>query len=609
MKQKTSGAARSGFAGLLVTTIIALVLPAAGVDVHSASDLSFSPDGGILAVTDATNPSVVLLDPVRRAKLLTVNLEGTPSGLAWSGDGRSLFVAESGTHHIAEVNIATGAVGRRLNAGRYSGGLAVSVRRNLLLVTDWGRDELRVIDISTGDTKARLPVGCQPTAVAVTPDESVAVVSNLIPATAATSPDHAAEVSLINLETMKSGRAISLPLGATNARGIAISGDGRTAYVAHALGRFNLPTTQLDRGWVNTNAVSIIDLSLGRVVATLLLDQLMDGAADPWGVAIDPSGMRLLVTLSGVHQLAVIDLEGLPELLSQAPELLVGDLSALHRHQLIRRIDLPARGPRGIAVSPDGGHLAIAGYFSGNVVLLDPDGTNPASIPLGPQPEPDPVRRGEMVFHDAGRCFQRWLSCSTCHPDARSDGLNWDLLNDGIGNPKNTRSMLLSADTPPAMSLGIRKDMETAARAGFVHIYFSEPDDADLQAVITYLKSLQPATSPYRAPDGSLTEAARRGEKIFNNPRVGCSDCHPAPLFTDLSLCDVGTSGPFDQGAKRFDVPTLVELWRTPPYLHDGSAVTLHEVLGAGNPAGRHGSVSDLNSIEIDDLVAYLLSL
>ena len=51
---------------------------------------------------------------------------------------------------------------------------------------------------------------------------------------------------------------------------------------------------------------------------------------------------------------------------------------------------------------------------------------------------------------------------STVGPDARADALNWDLLNDGIGNPKNTRSMLHSHRLPPVMITGIRAKAEDA---------------------------------------------------------------------------------------------------------------------------------------------------
>jgi DNA-binding beta-propeller fold protein YncE len=595
---------------LLTTILLATVLPAASDSpCHSAINASFSPDGATLAVGDATMKSLSLIDPATRKISRSVALTGSPDGLAWAADGGRVFVAESGAGRIAEVNPADGTITRRFATGRYPRGLAVVTRRKLLLACDWGLDRLTAIDLTNGKTLANIPAGCQPTCVAVSPDESVAVVSNLIPATAATAPEHAAEITIVDLDKLAAGPKVRLPTGSTNARGITVSADGKRAFVVHTLGRFHLPTTQLDRGWVNTNALSVIDLKTRTLSATVLLDQVMDGAADPWDVAIDPRGRNLYITLSGVHQMAVVDLEGLTKIIGSGSASLANDLSALHRNKLIRRINLPVKGPRGIGVSPDGVNIAVAGYYSGNVVMLDADGGNPASIPLGPQPEPDLVRRGEIAFHDAGLCFQRWLSCATCHPGARSDGLNWDLLNDGVGNPKNTRSMLLSHATPPVMSLGVREKMEVAVRTGFIHIQFTEPGPGDVEAVIAYLKSLEPAASPHRNPDGSLTESAARGEKIFHRPAVGCAGCHPAPLFTDLALSDVGTASNRDPGSTGYDTPTLVGLWRNPPYLHDGRAATLREVLVDHNADDRHGNTSTLGTADIDDLVEYLLSL
>ena len=576
---------------------------------HSAMDTAYAPDGKTLVVTDATDLSVVIIDSAANKIARTVKLAGAPAGLAWAGDGKRLFVSESGTHRIAEIDPASGAISRRLITGRYPRGLAVAKQRGLLLAADWGLDQLTVLDLASGALKANIPVGRQPVAVAVTPDESLALVSNLLPTTAATAPNHAAEVSVIDLKTLTAKAPIRLPLGSTNTRGIVINRNGSTAYVVHTLGRFNLPTTQLDRGWVITNALSIIDVTSNKITATVLLDQVMDGAADPWGVAIDPSGKNLFITLSGVHQLAVINIERLPAILKQNPESLMSDLAALYKGNLIRRIDLPAQGPRGVSASPDGRSLAIAGYFSGNVVLTDVGVTKPVALPLGPPQEPDLVRQGEAVFHDANRCFQRWLSCASCHPDARADGLNWDLLNDGLGNPKNAKSMVWSSRTPPVMSHGVRANMEEAAKAGFVHILFTEPKEQDLKAVIAYLKSLEPVTSPYRKEDGSLTESAKRGEKIFNSGQTSCATCHPSPLFTNLEVFDVGTANPTDRGDTSFDTPTLSEIWRSPPYLHDGSAATLKEVLTQHNLKNQHGNTTTLTPEQIGDLEAYLKSL
>ena len=76
------------------------------------------------------------------------------------------------------------------------------------------------------------------------------------------------------------------------------------------------------------------------------------------------------------------------------------------------------------------------------------------------------------------------------------DRLNWDLMNDGIGNPKNTKSLLFSLQTPPVMAIGIRADVETGVRAGFKFIQFFDVYEEDAQAVDDYLKSLEPVPSP-----------------------------------------------------------------------------------------------------------------
>ena len=212
------------------------------------------------------------------------------------------------------------------------------------------------------------------------------------------------------------------------------------------------------------------------------------------------------------------------------------------------------------------------------------------------------------MFNDGTISFQGWLSCNSCHsPDARVDGLNWDLLNDGIGNPKNAKSLLLSHRTPPAMWHGIRETAEIAVRSGIRYILFTQRPEEEATAIDAFLKSLKPLPSPLLV-DGKLSPAAIRGRKIFSGTKAGCARCHPSGLFTDLKTYDVGSRAKTDSSAS-FDTPTLVELWRTAPYMHDGSAATVREVVTTLNCKDRHGVTSHLKPAEIDDLVAYLLSL
>jgi hypothetical protein len=57
------------------------------------------------------------------------------------------------------------------------------------------------------------------------------------------------------------------------------------------------------------------------------------------------------------------------------------------------------------------------------------------------------------------------------------------------------------------------------------------------------------------------------------------------------------------------DTPTLIELWRTAPYLHDGRAADLRSLFLEHNPQDLHGRTSALSESELEDLVEYLLSL
>lgn len=154
------------------------------------------------------------------------------------------------------------------------------------------------------------------------------------------------------------------------------------------------------------------------------------------------------------------------------------------------------------------------------------------------------------------------------------------------------------------MISGIRDNAEQAVRAGIRHIQFAVRPEEEAVAIDQYLKSLEPEPSPYLV-DGRLSESAERGQQIFK--RAGCGSCHRGRLHTDLQSYDVGTAIGLDKG-KQFDTPTLVEVWRTAPYLNDGRATTIEEVLTKFNPNDKHGVTSNLTENEIKNLAQFVLS-
>jgi cytochrome c peroxidase len=155
------------------------------------------------------------------------------------------------------------------------------------------------------------------------------------------------------------------------------------------------------------------------------------------------------------------------------------------------------------------------------------------------------------------------------------------------------------------MITGIRPDAETAVRAGIHHIQFAERPEEDAVCIDEYLKSLRPVPSPY-LENGKLSKTAKWGEKLY--VQAGCHTCHNGDYLTDGKKYDVGT-GIEEYTNVPFDTPTLKEIWRTAPYLYNGSAVTIKDVLTKFNKNDRHGVTSKMSDKEIEALEQYILSL
>ena len=230
------------------------------------------------------------------------------------------------------------------------------------------------------------------------------------------------------------------------------------------------------------------------------------------------------------------------------------------------------------------------------------------TISLGTQPEADAARRGELIFHDATHAFQRWHSCASCHAnEGRIDGLRWDFLADGIGNAKDTMNLVNFHHTEPQNRRATVATALECTRGGLQSTNMLVPTEQEVTDLFAYLTSLTPVPSPHRLPDGELTELARQGQTLFEG-KAKCVTCHRGPYFTDQRMHNVGVLSANEPDG-RYDTPSLVETYRTAPYLHDGRALTLKDVLTTHNQNHRHGQTESLTEAEIDALVAYVREL
>ncbi|MBI5388168.1 MAG: cell surface protein [Verrucomicrobia bacterium] len=585
----------------------------------SPTALVVTPDGKTLWIACATANQVAAFDIASARVTHSLDVPESPSGLALSKDGSRLYVAcAAATSAICVVDTARHRIVERMPAGHTAMSPVLSPDEKTLYVCNRFNHDISVIDLATRREVRRIGVQREPVTAAITPDGKWLVVANHLQAMPANNWHAVAAVSVINTAAGQLTKHIHLAEGSGLLRGLAISPDGRFAAVTHLCARYWFATTQVEMGRITCNALSVLDLTRMRVLGTLLLDQTGRGAANPWAVAWTPDGKTIVVSHAGTHEVSLVDAPVEADPLSfQSIRLgyYMGENvptikgPPAHPVRVRQRIPLPGQGPRALAVQ--GTRLYVANYFSDNLCVIDFKQREPVAEPisLATAGELSLVRKGEMFFNDASLCSQGWQSCASCHdPDGRMDAFDWDLLNDGVANPKNTKSLLWAHLTPPAMSLGVRTNAEVAVRAGLRHILFSDQPGEVPAAMDAYLKSLQPVPSPYLVK-GKLSHAAERGREIFRRPEVGCVRCHPPGLLTDLASHDVGTASKDDNPTDRFDTPTLVELWRTAPYLHDGRPTTLRDVLTTCNPLDLHGKTSHLSPQEIDDLAEYLLSL
>lgn len=413
-----------------------------------------------------------------------------------------------------------------------------------------------------------------------------------------------ANINVISSTTDEVTNTIPMVNGSSGVKDICVDPTGNRIYISHIVGRYAYPTTQLDRAWINSNCFTILDVESKEILCTVLLDEVDQGAANPWGITVSEDGKTLCVALSGLHEIMLVDLADMNAKLQavgeKSSDALVGSLSNIVDYLPFlngcrQRITV-GQGVR--SITEKDGVLYCGNYFDGTISAVDLTSGRASTLRFIQQPEANSVRMGQMLWSDANNCYQRWQSCNSCHPDAVVDGFNWDNLNDGIGGGgKNARSMLYSHRTPPVMSTGIRPNAEIAVAAGMKFIQFNTLGEEKLAMIDEYLKYLYPQSSPALNRDGTLSESALAGKALFEK---NCASCHPAPLYTDNNLYDVGTKH-FVGDSGVYDVPTLNEVWRTAPYLHDGSLNTIEEVVRL--------FAKDLTDIEIEQLAEFVRSI
>ena len=558
------------------------------------TDITLNDKGEIL-ITEKGRNRISIFSPDGKTLLRTIPVDESPTGILLDAD-KAYVTTNAATGHLQIISLETGKQETAIATGSGACYPIFGPDKKHIYVCNQFQNTVSEVNPAIHQVIRSVKVLREPKSALFSKDGEYLFVTNFLPAQRADVDYVAACVSVIRMSDFTKVKDIQLANGSNALRGICMTPDGKYIYISHNLGRFTVPTSQLQQGWMNTSAFSIIDVAKQEFIGAVVVDEPERGAAGIWSIVCNDE--TLFITHSGTHEISVIDHKAMLDKFLNYPNKSMLDYDLRFLYGLRKRIPLEGNGPRKMIM--ENGKLYIPTYFADILNIVDAQTCEIATANLNPDREESAENKGERYFNDASHCFQNWQSCNGCHPgDARTDGMNWDLMNDGVGNSKNCKSLLFSHPTPPSMISGIRETAEWAVRAGFKFIQFFDITEEDAVCVDAYLKSLRPVPSPYLVA-GELSDLAKEGRKIFE--KLNCTECHSGPYYTDLKMHRIGEDIEFEKG---WDTPTLREVWRTAPYLFDGRAATMEEVF----EIHKHGIDKKVSKKEIKALTEYVNSL
>jgi cytochrome c peroxidase len=280
-------------------------------------------------------------------------------------------------------------------------------------------------------------------------------------------------------------------------------------------------------------------------------------------------------------------------------------------------------------------------------------------VPAGNPSTPAKVALGRRLFSERQLSRDGSISCATCHDPRRAftddrpvargidhqDGTRrvpvlinrgygssffWDgraaTLEDQVLQPiLNPKEMGMTVDL---VLRRLRQDRDYAR--AFAVVFGRGINARDLAcALACYVRGIRSAGSPFdrylAGEKGALTAEQEAGAVLFSS-KANCWFCHSGANFSDEQFHNTGVGGGHDEGRYAvthdpgdrgaFKTPTLREVARTAPYMHDGSLQTLEDVVEHYDRGGGPNPTLDpalkplhLTAPEKRALVAFLRAL
>ncbi len=598
----------------------------------SSSMLALSPDGGLLLVVNPDSNSLSFVDTSTDSCSAEIPVGVDPRSVVISGDGSTAYVTNQGSDSLSVVDISAQEVLTDVSVGDRPVGLAISPGGQVLAVAEMGDDTVRLLNTVDLSIRSIVAVADRPHGLAFTPDGRRLLITHLL----------SGELTVLDLEP----RMVFLPvvvgssqvmsshlqvggdakiwqvnpikstiatwLNVAPAPSVIVNASGTRAYVPQTMANGQGLNTQFDTTVFPKVSVINLENNKHQTSEHIPLPETDQPVGLPWDVALAKGDTELWVVNSASNDVSVVSIIN-PSRPTRVANIPVGD------------------HPRGIRLGLDENTAYVNNTLAGTISVIDANTyTVTQVITITTSPLPPALLNGKRLFFSSARsdlALARWISCNTCHIEGEQDGRTWKLQYLGEVPPgekliitRNTTSLLGMIETYPlrwSAEWDESADSEFSIRfeqfgagliQGQMHPTLGDPNQGrsyDLDCLAMFIDSL---VVPPRTH--SLSDAEQRGKVIFESPTTQCVVCHPAPLYTDLQVHDVGTADAHGEWfGPLIDTPTLRFLYDSAPFLHDGSATTLFEVLTVKNQADEHGVTSHLTEQELADLTAFLLVL
>jgi len=228
-------------------------------------------------IADRKLDGIAVVDVATRKTVKVLPAGLDPETFDLSADGSTLFVSNEDADSLTIVDIASGRAKSNVKVGREPEGVTVAPDGKTVWVTSEGDNSVAVVDVATGKSLAQIGTdGKRPRAIGFLPDGSKAYVTN----------ETSGNVAVIDPDSHILLRTIVLPAG-SRPMGVAVSRDGHRVFISNGRG----------------GTVSVIDAARDSVLSTAPV------GTRPWGIALSPDS-RWLYTANGPgNDVSVVDVQ------------------------------------------------------------------------------------------------------------------------------------------------------------------------------------------------------------------------------------------------------------------------------------------------------------